>query len=116
MVHRELRNTTNVILQDVVIHHVNMVRNAISGMQEFLQQYQYPTNTLPVISEPNEHIHNAVQNTQHQLAAQLHQMQTMVQDMQLKYDAAPHPNHQYYVSRGYYGGQKHFCGRGVHGS
>ena len=39
--------------------------------------------TTPVISEPNEHVANAVQNTKKHLAAQMQNMQTMMQSVQL---------------------------------
>ena len=75
------------------MHHVNMIRDVVAGMQEFLQQEQYPDNTPENISGPNKHVANKVQITQHQLAAQLHQMHTMIQAMHLQYADAPHPNH-----------------------
>ena len=106
--HQELRDTTDLIVQDTGMHHSNMVRNVVSGLQEVLQKEKTPTETAPVISEPNYHVANAVQNTQQQLAAQLQHIYTMIQDMQLQYATAQQPTHQDYVVCGYYGGQNNF--------
>ena len=81
-----------------------MVCDVVAGIQEFLQQEQAPTKTPGTISEPNEHVENAVKITQHQVAAQLQNMQKMMQDIQLQYSAAPQLTHQDYGGRGYYEG------------
>ena len=38
MVHRELRDTTDLAVQDAVMHHVNMVHDAVAVLQEVLQR------------------------------------------------------------------------------
>ena len=53
------------------MHHTNMVRDVVAGLQEFMQQEQAPKETTPVVSEPNEYVSKTVQNTQQKLAAQL---------------------------------------------
>ena len=93
-----------------------MVREVVAGLQELLQQEQAPTETPETISEQNKHVANAVQITQQKLAIQLQQMKTMMQAMQLQYDAAPHPTHQDYRGRRYYGGKNSYQGRGGCGS
>ena len=81
--------TTDFTIQDAGIHHANTVCNVVAVLQEVLQQEQAPTETPPGISERNEHVANVVQNTKQQLASQLHQMQTMMQAIQLQYSDAP---------------------------
>ena len=46
-----------------------------------------------------DHVSNTVQNTQQKLAAQLQQIQVMMQAMQMKYAAAPHGTRQDYGVR-----------------
>ena len=86
------------------MHHTGMVREVVAGLQELLQQEKSPTETPNNISEPNKHVANALQSTQQLMEAQLHQMQTTMQAIQLQYAAALHMIHQDYVGRGYYGG------------
>ena len=52
-----------------------------------------------------DHVDNAVQNTQYQLATQLQQMQSIIQAMQMQFTAAPHGTGQYYGRRQDYGGR-----------
>ena len=74
-------------VQDAGMHHVNMVRCVVAGLQEFLLQEQALLKTLMTVSKPHEHVANGVQNMQNQLASQLQHVQTMIQAMQLKYSA-----------------------------
>ena len=67
----ELQETTDITIQETGIHHTNIVRNVVRVIQEFLHKEQAPTKNPPILLEPNEHVANAVQITQHKLAAQL---------------------------------------------
>ena len=116
MAHQELRETTDLTVQDAGIHHSNMVRNVAVWMQEVLQKEKSLTKNPPVISEPNEHVANAVQNTNQKLVTQLQQMQTIMQAMHLQYTTAPQPTHQAYGGCGYYIGQNKHCDWGGCGS
>ena len=60
-----------------------MVINVVTGIQEALQKYQVQTDTLTVVQAPLDHVGNAAQNTQKQLATQLHKIQAMLQEMQM---------------------------------
>ena len=60
------------------MHRANMVRDVVAGLQEALQQDQVQTETLTVVQGPVDHVANAVQNIQQQLATQLNQMQAMM--------------------------------------
>ena len=88
MAHRELRETKDLTIQDLGMHNVNILRSVLAGLKEVLQQEKSPIKTPETISEPNEHLENAVQSTQQKLAAQLQQIQIMMQAMQLQYAAA----------------------------
>ena len=97
------------------MHHMNTVRNVAAGLREVLQQEQAPTDNTTIIPEPVNHVANAVQITQKQLANQLQKIQAMMQTMHIQYSAAPqHTRKVYGVSR-YHGGNNNFCGRVVHG-
>ena len=67
---------------------------------------------------PVDHVSNAVQNTQQQLATQLHKIQAMIQTMQMQYAVAPQVARQYYgclqdyIGRGYQGHQSNYRGQG----
>ena len=65
------------------MHHKNMVRDVVAGLQEVLQQEQFLTENTTVIEETADHVANAVQNTQKQLAKELQQMQAIIQAMQM---------------------------------
>ena len=80
---------TDLTIQYMGMYHANMVRDVVPGLQEVMQQEQAPTDTPETISVPNEHVENKAQNTQQKLAEKLKLMQTMMQDMQLQYAAAP---------------------------
>ena len=47
--HRDLRETSNLTVEDAVMHHVNMVRNFVAGLQEALQQDQDHTETPTIV-------------------------------------------------------------------
>ena len=55
------------------MHHANMVRNMVAGLQEFLQKYQAPTENAISVSEPVDYVENALKSTQQQLDTQLKQ-------------------------------------------
>ena len=48
---------------------------------------------------PLDHVANAVQNTQKQMATQLYKIQSMMQAMQIQYAAVPHGTRQDYGGR-----------------
>ena len=79
--HRELRETFDLTVEDASIHHTNMVRDVVAELQEILQQDQAQTETLKVVQVPVDYVSTAMQNTQQQFAAQLQQMQVMMQAM-----------------------------------
>ena len=60
------------------MHHTNMVSNVIAGFKEVLQQEQVLMENTKVIEAPVNRVVNAVQNTQKQLATQLHKMKAMM--------------------------------------
>ena len=93
-----------------------MVRNVVAGMQEDLQQENFPTDNLTTMSEPIDNVANAVQSIQKQLAIQLQQMMATLQNMQMQYAAAPQHTHQDYENHGYHHGHNHFCGQGGRGA
>ena len=94
--HRELWETSNLTVKDADTHHANMVRNMVAELQKALQQEQSPTENATTIPERVDHVPNAVQSTQKNLATQLQQTQAIIQRMQMKYSAAPQHAHQEY--------------------
>ena len=58
-----------------------MVLYVFVGLQEALQQDQVNTETPRVVQKHVNHVANAVQSTQKQLATQLQKMQVMMQAM-----------------------------------
>ena len=87
-----------------------MVRDVVAGIQEALQQEHTQMETPASMQAPVYHVANAVKSTQQQLATQLQQMQSMMQNMHLHYNAVPHGTHQDYVVRGYQGNQSSYRG------
>ena len=87
-----------------------MVRDAVTGLQEALQQDQFQTENLTVVQAPVYHVDNAVQNTQQQLATQLQQIQAMMHAIKMQYATAP------YGIRQDYGGHQDYGGSGYHGN
>ena len=79
--HWELRETSDITVEDAGMHHANMVHNVVSGLKEALKHDQAQTETQAVVQVPVDHVANAVQNTQQQWATQLQQMQSMMQAM-----------------------------------
>ena len=55
---------SDLTVDDAGMHHANMVRGVVSGLQEAFQQYQAQTDTPTNMQEPLDHMANAVQNTQ----------------------------------------------------
>ena len=78
---QDLRKTSDLTVEDTGMHHTRMVCNFVTGLQEALQQDQVQTETPTVVQAPVDHVANAVQNIQKQLATQLHQMQAMMTAM-----------------------------------
>ena len=78
-------------MKDVVMHYVNRVRDVAEKLQEVLHQEQSPIKTPVTVQEPQEHVANALQDTQNKIADQLQQMQTMIQALQLQYYAGQNP-------------------------
>ena len=61
--HRELIETSDLTVEDAGMHHTNMVRDVVAGLQEALQQYQAQTDTMTNMQDPVDHVAKAVQNT-----------------------------------------------------
>ena len=72
--HRELRETSNLTVEDAGMHHANMVHDFIAGILEVLQEEQTQTETPKIVQAPVDHVANAVQSTKQQLATQLKKM------------------------------------------
>ena len=70
-VYQELRETSDLIVEDADMHHANVVRDVVAGLHEYLQKYQIPTENLTTMKEPNDRLENSVQITQQQLTTQL---------------------------------------------
>ena len=81
--HQYLQETSDLTVEDAGMNHSNMVRDVVTGKQEALQQYQVKKETPEVVQAPVDHVTNAVQNIQQQLAKQLQQMQAMIQVIQM---------------------------------
>ena len=47
--HQDLRETTNLTVEDAGMHNSNMVREIVTGLQETLQQYQAQMETPTVM-------------------------------------------------------------------
>ena len=69
--HRELRETSDLAIEESGMHHANIVLNVVTGLQKVLQQEQAPTDNPTIIPEPVDHVVNKVQSTQQQLVTQL---------------------------------------------
>ena len=116
--HQELRETSDLTVEDTVRNHANMVRDVIAGIQKALQKYQAHTETPTVVQAPVDHVSNTVQNTQQQLATQIQKIQSMMQDMQMQITKVPHGTRRNYGVRldyggcGYHGNQSSYRGRG----
>ena len=60
----------------------------VKGIQEVLKHEPAPFESPMDIQEPQlSHVENAIQHMKNKLADQIQQMQTMMQEMQLQYDA-----------------------------
>ena len=94
------------------MHHPNMVRDVVAGLQEVLQQEQVPTGNPTVIEEPVDHVANTVQNIQKQLDTQLKKMKAMMKAMVMKYAAGTKNSHQYYGGREYHRGNANYRSQG----
>ena len=82
--HCEPLEATDITIQDAVIHHANMVHNVVAGLQDALQKKTAPVKAPAVMLEPQvHHVENSVQDNQPKIAAQLQQIQIMMQEMQL---------------------------------
>ena len=88
--HRELQKTSDLTVEDAGMHHANMVCDVVAGLQEDLHQEQTHTETLTSMKAPVDHVANAVQSNHQQLATQLQKIQSMMQTMQMHYNAVPH--------------------------
>ena len=94
------------------MHHAKIVSNAVAGLHEDLQQEQTQIDTPTIVQVPVDHVSNTVQITHKQLATQIQQMQSMIQTIQMHYNAVPHGTIQDYGGRGYQGNQSSYCVRG----
>ena len=108
--HRELQETSDLTVEDSGMHHTSIVRNVVAVLKEVLHQEQVMTKKPTIIPEPVDNVENAVQINQQQLVTDLHQIQEMMQTMQIQHAAAPQHAHQYYRSRGYHGGHTNYRG------
>ena len=93
------------------MHHIDMLLNVVAGLLEVLLQEQGTTENPMVVAAPDNHVANAVQATQQQLATQLQKRQSMMQAMQMQYAVGPHNAHQHYGGCGYHGGHANYCGQ-----
>ena len=80
---RELRETSDLAVEEAGMNHAITVRDVVAGLHEALQQEQTQTKKLTSVQAPVDHVANAVQSTQQHLATQLHQMKLMMQTMQM---------------------------------
>ena len=108
--HRDLIETSNLTVEDAVMHHSNMVCDVVAGLQEALQQDQTQTENLTSVQVPVDHVDNTLQSTHKQLATQLQKMQLMMQTMQMHYNSVQCGTHQDYGGRGYHGKQSSYSG------
>ena len=97
--------------EDAGMHHANMVRNVIIGLHEDLQKEKVQTEPPTAVEAPVNHVANAVQNTQQQLATQLQKIKAMMQAMHMQYAATPQGSCQDFGGRGYHSHQSNYCGR-----
>ena len=58
--HRELCETLDLTVEDAGMHHSNMVRDVVAGLQEVLQKEQAPTDNPKIISESIDHAENLI--------------------------------------------------------
>ena len=114
--HQELQETSDLIMEDAGMHHANMVRDVVAGLQEVLQQNQVLTENMTAIEAPVNHVASAMQNTQQKFATQLQKIQEMMQTMQLQYAAGPQNAHQEYGGCGLHVGNENYCGQGGRGA
>ena len=77
--HRELRETSDLTIEDTGMHHSNILCNVVLGIQEATYQSHIETPTF--VQAPVDHVDNEVQNTHQLLATQLQQIQAMMQAM-----------------------------------
>ena len=68
--HLELRETSDLNIEDAGMHHAIMVHDVVVLLQEFLNQEQALTDNMVIITEPANHVTNSVQSAQQQLAKQ----------------------------------------------
>ena len=69
--HRELRETSDLTIEDANMHHSKIVCDVVSGIQKSLHQQQVHKETPTVMQEPLDRVTNKVHNTQQQLATKL---------------------------------------------
>ena len=63
MSHRELREMSDVTVENAEMHHANMVSDVVAGIDEALQQGKTHTETLTSVQAHVYHVANAVQST-----------------------------------------------------
>ena len=56
----ELRETSDITIEDAGMNNANMVRNIVEGLQEAFQQEQTQKETSTSVQEPVDHVANAV--------------------------------------------------------
>ena len=113
--HQELRETSDLTVEDSGMQHANTVRSVVAGLQEALRQEKPPTDNVKNILEPIDHVVNKVKITQQQLATQLHNRQEMMKAMQIQYATVQQNYHQDYGGRGYHSRYTNYRERGGRG-
>ena len=108
MSHRELREMSDVTVENAEMHHANMVSDVVAGIDEALQQGKTQTETLTSVQAHVYHVANTVQSTQQQLAKQLQKIQSMMQTIQMHYNSVTYGTHQDCVGRGYHSNQSSY--------
>ena len=69
---------SNLTVEEAGMHHTNMVRNVVAGLQESLKQEQVQTENPAVVQEPVDHVAKTVQNNQQQFSTQLQKIQEIM--------------------------------------
>ena len=59
---RDLRETSDLTVEDAGMHHANMEKNFDTWIHEALQQENVQTETPTVVQAPVDHVGNAVKN------------------------------------------------------
>ena len=58
--HQELQEASDITVDYAGMHHANIVRDVVTGLQSDLHQEQVLTDNTAVIEEPVDHVANAL--------------------------------------------------------